>query len=212
MAQNSSRKALHILAPFCLLLLIHNATGYEFKVGGPGNWSVPSDPSTGTYSQWAERSRFQIGDTIVFNYPADKDSVLLVNKDDFTNCNTAAPLEKYSDGHTIFKFNHSGPFYFISGVQDNCKNNEKVAIIVLADRSNHSSASASPPSPSTSETNSPSPAPSGEEAPSPPTGSVEINPTPAPSQESPPKSDGALFVTGLFTSIGALVGSSALLF
>lgn len=210
MAQNSSRKALHTLAPLCLLLLIHNATGYEFKVGGPGNWSVPSDPNTGTYSQWAKRSRFQIGDTIVFNYPADKDSVLLVNKDDFTNCNTASPLEKYSDGNTMFKFNHSGPFYFISGVQDNCKKNEKVVITVLANRSNHSSAS--PPSPSTSETNSPSPAPAGEEAPSPPTGSVEINPTPAPSQESHPKSDGALIVTGLFTSIGALLGSSALLF
>lgn len=64
MAQNSSRKALHILAPFCLLLLIHNATGYEFKVGGGGDWTVPSDPNAKSYSQWAERSRFQIGDTV----------------------------------------------------------------------------------------------------------------------------------------------------
>lgn len=173
----------------------------------------------------------------MFMYQADKDSVLLVTKDDYTNCNTQAPLEKYSDGHTTFSFNHSGAFYFISGVQDNCKKNEKVAVVVMADRSGRSSApspspseegvlppspppagveaaapspaEAPPPAPITS-SEVPSSAPAGEEAPPPPD-----NSTPAPSQESnPPKKGNAAApstFTGIVSSIGALIGSSIIL-
>nr|GMD53214.1 early nodulin-like protein 1 [Ipomoea batatas] len=244
MAQNTSSTPLYgiILGSLSVLLLIQRGcASYTFKVGGAGDWAVPSDPNTNTYNQWAEKTRFQIGDTLMFMYPADKDSVLLVTKDDFTNCNTQAPLEKYSDGHTVFSFNHSGAFYFISGVQDNCKKNQKVVVVVMADRSGRSSApspspseqqvlppspppageeaapspaEASPPAPTTSSEvpfPSPSSAPAGEEAPPPPD-----NSTPAPSQESnPPKKGNGNAASSTFTatvsSIGALIGSSIIL-
>ncbi|GFZ12502.1 early nodulin-like protein 9 [Actinidia rufa] len=55
----------------------------------------------------------------VFEYPAEKDSVLQVTKKDYTNCNTASPMREFKDnGHTVFKFDQSGPFYFISGVEE----------------------------------------------------------------------------------------------
>ncbi|CAN4102753.1 unnamed protein product [Withania somnifera] len=191
-------------------MLLQNVNCYEFKVGGSGDWSVPLDPNANNYNQWAERSRFQIGDTLSFSYSADKDSVLLVNKADFDNCNTASPIEKYSDGHSVIKFNHSGPYYFISGVHDNCVKNQKLHVVVMADRSNNKTGAAPPPSPSADEV-PPAPAPSGEEAPSPPTGSVEINPTPAPSQESSPPKNGASSIVMNLVGSAAFVGSSILL-
>ncbi|KAM3302508.1 early nodulin-like protein 3 [Capsicum chacoense] len=210
----ANRKVLCILGLFNILLMLQNVNCYEFKVGGSGDWSVPMDPNANNYNQWAERSRFQIGDTLSFHYSADKDSVLLVNKADFDNCNTASPIEKYSDGHSVFKFNHSGSYYFISGVHDNCVKNQKLHVVVMADRSHNTKTGASPPpSPSVDDVPpAPAPAPSGEEAPSPPTGSVEINPTPAPSQESsPPKNGASSIVMSFVGSTAAFVGSSILL-
>ncbi|GFS29187.1 early nodulin-like protein 14 [Actinidia rufa] len=175
-SSNHNLKALHAWRLFGLLLvLVRRGGAFEFKVGGSGDWKLPTDPNVFGYNLWAEKNRFQIGDTLMFVYPADKDVVLQVTKDDYNNCNTAIPIEKYTDGHTVFQFNQSGPFYFISGVKDHCQKNEKLIVIVLADRTNKSSTSP-PPSGSTEVT--PSPAPTGEEYPSPPQGSVEISPSP----------------------------------
>ncbi|KAI3673783.1 hypothetical protein L6452_39913 [Arctium lappa] len=138
-----------VVGVLSVLAVIQNGDAYEFKVGGSGDWSVVA-----TYNQWAERSRFQIGDTLLFKYQGDKDSVLEVSKDDYNNCNTANPIAKHDDGHTVIKLDKSGPHYFISGVSDHCKHNEKVMVVVMADRSHKSS----PESP-------PSPAPAGEESP-----------------------------------------------
>ncbi|KAA8523716.1 hypothetical protein F0562_010139 [Nyssa sinensis] len=123
---NHHHKAFHVLGLFSLLLLVQQGGANEFKVGGSGTWTPPTDPSALHYNQWAEMNRFQIGDTLLFVYPADKDSVLLVSQDDYTNCNTETFTEKFSDGHTAYKFNQSGPHYFISGVRDNCLKNEKL--------------------------------------------------------------------------------------
>ena len=153
----------------------------------------------------------------MFVYPAGNDSVLYVNKDDHDNCNTATPLELHKDGHTTFKLNQSGAHYFISGVKDNCLKNEKLVVVVLAERSKESLTPASPPSgstdivpPSGSTDIVPSPAPAGEESPSPPEGLVQIAPSPPPGGEPSPSGASSVFIS-FIGSIGALVGSSLLL-
>ncbi|XP_016478987.1 early nodulin-like protein 9 [Nicotiana tabacum] len=215
MVQTSSRsciKSIYNLGLLSLLLLIQNGNTYEFNVGGSGDWSVPLDSNANNYNQWAERSRFQIGDSLLFVYPSDNDSVLLVTKEDYANCSIAAPIEKYSDGHNIFKFNQSGHFYFISGVHENCVKNENLQVVVMADRSNNNQTVASPsPSPSTAEVPL-APSPFDEGATSPSTGSVDINPSPTPSQESsPPKNSASSIVMSFVGSVGAFIGSSILL-
>lgn len=53
------------LVLFCLLvLLMHKGDAYEFVVGGQKGWSAPSDPNANPYNQWAEKSRFQVGDSL----------------------------------------------------------------------------------------------------------------------------------------------------
>ncbi|XP_071725817.1 early nodulin-like protein 9 [Rutidosis leptorrhynchoides] len=163
-------------------------------VGGSGDWSLAST----SYNQWAEKSRFQIGDTVLFKYQAGKDSVVQVNKDDYNNCNPASPMAKYSDGHSVVKLTQSGPHYFISGLVQNCKDNEKIVIVVMADRSHRSP----PPSPAPAGEESPSPPPASEESPSPPPApSTEDNyPTPAPNAASS-------IVTSFVYSVSAFAGS-----
>ncbi|KAL6205546.1 PREDICTED: early nodulin-like protein 3 [Fragaria vesca subsp. vesca] len=190
--------AFPMLGLLCLLLLLQKSGATEFTIG----WTVP-DAST-HFDQWAANNRFQIGDSIVFNYSPGQDSVLRVSQDDYTNCNTDATAEKFSDGHSTFKFNQSGPFYFISGNKDNCVKNEKLVVIVLADRNQNSTGTP------------PSPAPSGEASPPPSPGTVQSNPTPAPESDQipppPPSSASSIFIS-FVGSIGAVAAySSVLLF
>ncbi|GAY52210.1 hypothetical protein CUMW_140170 [Citrus unshiu] len=204
--------AIRALGILCLVLLMQKSEAREFLIGGKGNWGTPTDNTTLNYNQWAEKNRFQIGDSIVFNYASGQDSVLQVNKDAYTNCSTEYPVARYTDGHTVFTFKQSGPYYFISGNKDNCVNNEKLAVIVLADRSNHLSNTttgmtpSSPPSPSTDVV--PAPAPAGEY--SPPEGTVEVNPTPAPEPNKKPNAASSTFVN-VASTIGAFAASSLLL-
>ncbi|XP_022941054.1 early nodulin-like protein 3 isoform X1 [Cucurbita moschata] len=177
-----------------MALSLHKSEATQFIVGGAKGWGVSMAQ---TYNQWAEANRFQIGDSLVFNYAADQDSVLQVTQDDYANCSIQAPIKQYSDGHTVFQFDKSGAYYFISGNKANCLKDEKLVVVVLADRTNSTTLPPPPSAPSpapandqtwapSNETN-PSPPPAEETNPSPPPGTVEISPSPAPSvQEAPP--------------------------
>ncbi|MFQ6650506.1 hypothetical protein Gotur_022407 [Gossypium turneri] len=203
------RKAFNVLGLGLSFMLLMIQKGYarDFSV----NWGLHNGSNAESYNQWAEKNRFQIGDSLVFTYTPNDDSVLQVNKDAYKNCSVESPLASYTDGHTVFSLSHSGPYYFISGNKDNCEKNEKLVVVVLADRSNRSSTAnetnPSSPPPSSSIDIMPSPAPSGE---SPPAGTVE-NPTPAPSDESkPPNAASAVFMS-VTASMGAVFAASTLL-
>lgn len=209
---NYPNKALQVVGLFCVMLLVQKGGATDFTVGGNKGWSVP-DPNGEHYNQWAERNRFQVGDSLVFVYPGNQDSVLHVSQEQYGSCDTSHPMEVFSDGHTVFKLKQSGPFYFISGNKDNCLKSEKLVVIVLADRSNRSDANqttTSSPPPSESTGAAPSPAPAGEE--SPPAGTVEINPTPAPVSPPPGKKKNAASSVSIsfMGSLGAVAVSSLL--
>ncbi|KAK1418046.1 hypothetical protein QVD17_27183 [Tagetes erecta] len=198
---------------FSLFLMLQNSHAYQFKVGGSGDWSLASSSS---YDQWAQKSRFQTGDTLLFNYQANGDSLLQVTEADYKNCSTASPIAKYSDGHTLITLNQSGPHYFISGVADHCKHNEKVVIVVLADRSNHTSNAPSssppatppalPPTPTSEQFASPPPAPSEPNLnPAPGPAHSEGNPPPAPT---PNGASSMVVDRAFFCYFGAFVGFS----
>ncbi|CAH9075989.1 unnamed protein product [Cuscuta europaea] len=209
-AQNSW--GLHTLASLCgLLLLLHKANAVEFKVGGTGAWG-PNFNET-FYNKWAEGTRFQINDAIVFNYEAHKDSVLLVSKkEDYKSCTTTGDVLKYSDesGQTKVQFDRSGYFYFISGVNCNTTH-QKLVIVVLADRRSRSNA----PTPTPSSSSAPAPAPAAQAAPpSPPPAAVDLTPAPEPAAQDSPNTNagGSLIVTGCASSMIAAAALSFMLF
>ncbi|XP_014493439.1 early nodulin-like protein 3 [Vigna radiata var. radiata] len=204
-----SNKAVHALVGcLCLLLMVQKGASYDFVVGGQKGWSVPNDPSFNPFNQWAEKNRFQVGDSLVFNYQSGQDSVLYVKSEDYASCNTDSPYSKFSDGHTVFKLDKSGPHFFISGSKDKCLKNEKLTVIVLAERNknNNQSTNASPPSPQSS---SSSPAPTtGQEGQSP---SSDTNQTPSPVSEPPPPNAAASAFVSLAGSVGAFMVSVIML-
>ncbi|KAK9155819.1 hypothetical protein Sjap_003299 [Stephania japonica] len=119
-----------LVAIFALSSVMQRVSATAFRVGGAKGWSGPTDSNAQTYNQWAEKHRFQVGDSILFVYPPERDSVLLVNKDDYDSCNTGSPTKSFTDGNTSFKFDHNGAYYFISGMIDNCQKNEKMVVVV----------------------------------------------------------------------------------
>lgn len=104
---------------------------------------------------------------VVFVYPKDQDSVLLVEPADYNACNTSSYVKKFDDGDTVVTLDRSGPLFFISGVEANCRANEKLIVMVAGSASAPAPAAqqgSGSPTPSTS-----APAPSnGSGAPVPP--------------------------------------------
>ncbi|CAO2835757.1 unnamed protein product [Amaranthus hypochondriacus] len=123
----------------CILLFFSFAfvlaSCFEYEVGGKRGWIKPDGSESETYNEWAEQNRFHIGDTINFKYK--KDSVLLVGKDDYMNCNVKNPLLKFDDGNTIYEFDHSGFVYFISGNPGHCELGQKMIIRVMVQSAVH---------------------------------------------------------------------------
>eukprot|EP01018_Ginkgo_biloba_P010157 Gb_03778 [translate_table: standard] len=172
--------ALDLVWAVCFVLALQSmcmkAQGNEFKVGGGGGWRVPTGSETETYNKWAERNRFQVGDTLLFKYKPNGDSVLQVSPQDYNTCNTSKPIASFNDdGNTEFKFPNSGPFYFISGASGNCEKGQKLVVVVMYPRGRHAKAPAPmavSPTPTTSSASAPAP--------------MAISPTPTTSPASAP--------------------------
>ncbi|KAL2473118.1 mavicyanin-like [Forsythia ovata] len=139
-----------ILKNVLFFSLMISVISYQFEVGEETGWVRPTGNEPETYNEWAARNRFRIGDTLYFKY--QKDSVLVVNSADYLNCNTSNPISKFDDGNTVFRFDRSGFFYFISGQSGHCKSGQRLIVRVM-----HPSEVESPVS-------SPSPVPSPAEA------------------------------------------------
>uniref|UniRef100_A0A0E0G1N3 Phytocyanin domain-containing protein n=1 Tax=Oryza nivara TaxID=4536 RepID=A0A0E0G1N3_ORYNI len=125
----------------CFALVVAMAGATQFKVGGGNGWSVPA-ANAESYNDWAEKMRFQIGDTLVFVYPKDKDSVLVVEPADYNACNTSSFDKKFADGNTVFTLDRAGAFFFISGVDANCRAGEKLIVMPQRHRHRHRAVSA----------------------------------------------------------------------
>ncbi|CAL9085912.1 unnamed protein product [Musa acuminata var. zebrina] len=175
------------------MALMDSAGAYVFYAGGRDGWVLhPSE----SYGDWAERNRFQVADTTVFKYKKGEDSVLVVSKQDYDACDVSKPIRKLDGGDSVFKFDRSGPFYFISGAPGNCQQGQKLVVVVMAVRNCPpiSSPPSPPPTSNTPPASSPSPAPVSH-GPAPPPFPEPHPPTPAPSAapvpgSSPPKSSG----------------------
>ncbi|KAF0900639.1 hypothetical protein E2562_033522 [Oryza meyeriana var. granulata] len=98
--------------------------------------------------------------------------VVLVDEGAYDACNTSASFAggRFDDGSTVFTFDRSGPFFFISGNEANCRAGEKLIVVVMADRSGrHTPPPAVPPPVApmpTPESSPPSPAPTATPTPS----------------------------------------------
>ncbi|CAL4889802.1 unnamed protein product [Urochloa decumbens] len=124
-----ARRSCAALGLACFAILAAAAGATQYKVGGDNGWAVPAAAAE-SFNTWAEKTSFQIGDELVFVYPKDKDSVLLVEPADYNTCNTSSYDKQFDDGSTTFTLDRAGAFFFISGVEANCRANEKLIVMV----------------------------------------------------------------------------------
>ncbi|KAM0070857.1 putative Phytocyanin domain, cupredoxin [Helianthus debilis subsp. tardiflorus] len=145
MAFKTSLCFLMVIIFFFFITSISSSHPYNFQVGGKDGWTLhPSE----NYNNWAGRLRFLINDTLHFKYDGSSDSVLVVNRSDYDGCNGNNPVLKLEGGDSTFKFDRSGPFYFITGNKSNCDQGQKLIVVVLAVRNRSPPPSvATPPSP-----------------------------------------------------------------
>ncbi|KAF7088922.1 hypothetical protein CFC21_091992 [Triticum aestivum] len=194
----------------CAALMAAVAGAAQYNVGGDSGWGVPGAGAE-SYNTWAEKTTFQVGDQLVFVYPKDKDSVLLVAPADYNACNTNTYDKQFTDGNTVFDLDRAGAFFFISGVDANCRANEKLIVMVAAAAKGAPTPSqGSPAATATTPPSSPSGGapPNSPAAPNAPAG----NSTPA--KDAPPgaASGAGLTVAGLAGSFVALFGYAMLAF
>ncbi|GLT35186.1 hypothetical protein SLA2020_096590 [Shorea laevis] len=140
-----SKNFLGCLMITTVISLISSSQAYKFYVGGRDGWVANPKEN---YNHWAGRNRFQVNDTLFFRYKKGSDSVLVVSKEDYFSCNIKNPIKSLTDGNSEFKFDRSGPFFFISGHVNNCNKGQKLIVVVLAVRHKHHYPPLPSPSPS----------------------------------------------------------------
>ncbi|MCL7048103.1 hypothetical protein MKW94_006567 [Papaver nudicaule] len=114
----------------------------DLLVGGKSNeWGVPSSPQSQPKIQWAQSSRFQLGDPLYrkrLSVASDKRELLEPTK----------PIAEYKDGNnTKVVLDKSGPYYFISGAKGHCEKGQKLIVVVVAPKSVAPRSEAPAPSP-----------------------------------------------------------------
>ncbi|XP_058114054.1 early nodulin-like protein 15 [Magnolia sinica] len=129
----ASARALTSSLIFISFLLFSLSEAKDFLVGGKTNaWQIPSSPSD-SLNQWAEANRFQIGDSLVWKFDGEKDSVLQVTREGYQSCNVSNPIAAHKGGNVVVKLDRSGPFYFISGAGGHCENGQKLIVVVISE-------------------------------------------------------------------------------
>ncbi|KAJ3697750.1 hypothetical protein LUZ61_001455 [Rhynchospora tenuis] len=124
---------------FCnLFLFVCTATSIasaaEYIVGDERGWnnrSPPALPNELFYTWWADLHTFYVGDRLNFNN--ETDTVQLVNRKDYINCNTSNPIQELKGNNTVFELRKLGYHHFISGEADNCLAGQKMMVLVVHD-------------------------------------------------------------------------------
>ncbi|URE13649.1 Plastocyanin-like domain [Musa troglodytarum] len=140
--------AMALVLAFLLAAGVGFSEGAVYKVGDAAGWTIMGSPN---YTAWALSKKFEVGDTIVFEYNKSFHDVLEVSKADYRSCNAASPIATFATGNDSITIKTTGHHYFICGIPGHCGGGQKVDIKI--------SKSASSAAPSTSPTASPSASP-----------------------------------------------------
>ncbi|KAJ4961041.1 hypothetical protein NE237_020951 [Protea cynaroides] len=98
---------------------------HEYQI----DWDVPSSKEPNYYNLWAADQRFLVDDSIHFKY--EKDSLLVVTKEEYEKCHSSHPIFFSNNGDTTFMLDQPGLFYFISGISGHCERRQRMIVKVL---------------------------------------------------------------------------------
>ncbi|KAG9439784.1 hypothetical protein H6P81_019949 [Aristolochia fimbriata] len=110
------------------LLLVTYVQATEHIVGGANGWSFP--PNKDHYQKWSEKTKFRVGDTLVFDYTPSADNVIEVSEGDFEKCSQYNVVDMMYDGHSVVRLDKPGKRFFYCGVALHCESGMKFSITV----------------------------------------------------------------------------------
>ncbi|CAN0878186.1 Early nodulin-like protein 1 [Linum grandiflorum] len=126
-APTSTSVAMAAAALF-VVFFFSNCDATMFKVGDDLGWTTNTTTQL-YYTHWATKHRFQVGDSLLFEYK--NDSVAKVDEWGYSHCNASSSTAVFNDGKSRFELDKPGPFYFISGDSTRCKKGMLLLVQVM---------------------------------------------------------------------------------
>ncbi|KAL3585523.1 hypothetical protein D5086_012390 [Populus alba] len=108
--------------------LLEGATsGKNYKVGDAVGWSIPQNKSY--YESWAGDQKFEVGDSLEFNWTGTHDVLEVTTKTDYDACVKTNGTPNNTNPVTI-NLIKNGTFYYICTIGPHCDLGQKVTIVV----------------------------------------------------------------------------------
>ena len=137
------------------LQLQSTAAQTRHVVGDALGWTIPAQGAA-TYTVWASKRTFRVGDTLLFNFTTGIHNVAEVSQAAYGPCATTNTLSLNPNGPAVVKLTRPGNHYYICTVVSHCQIGQKLAIKVSP-----AATSATPDQVSPSSTIATSPSPFG---------------------------------------------------
>nr|XP_016462724.1 PREDICTED: blue copper protein-like [Nicotiana tabacum] len=118
------RAGIFVLVLFICCVVPSLATVYT--VGDSAGWAMGVD-----YSTWATGKTFNVGDSLVFNYPSGH-TVDEVSASDYQSCTAGNAITSDQSGATTIPLKTAGTRYFTCGVMGHCSGGMKLSVTVAA--------------------------------------------------------------------------------
>nr|GMD83628.1 blue copper protein-like [Ipomoea batatas] len=161
-----------VIAMVAAATMLHGSSAQTTHVvGDTTGWTIPANGAASTYSTWASRNTFTVGDILVFRFTTGAHDVTEVSRAGFDGCNATNPISQNTNGPANITLRTAGQHYYICSIPSHCGIGQKLAINVSAAASTApapqpSAASPAPvpsqaPASTPAATPSPSPSPSG---------------------------------------------------
>ncbi|KAH7840477.1 hypothetical protein Vadar_017464 [Vaccinium darrowii] len=192
----TSPKYQFLCAVLFLLSIQTRVFCFQYQVADLNCWSAPPAGNPYIFVNWTNNNYFNPGDSLFFLYPPSQDSVLQVTQQAYQTCDTSSPIYTMNDGNSVFGLVH-GTFFFISGNEANCRNNQKLQVCVPQSGTCASYTPPLPPLPP-----SPATSPSGSILAG---GSISTAPSSSPTS-SPSHHSSSWSITSPMVSMSAVVG------
>nr|XP_043629639.1 mavicyanin-like [Erigeron canadensis] len=98
-------------------------------VGDSLGWTIPPGGDA-TYTKWASRRNFTVGDTLIFKFPTGLHNVAEVPRAAYGPCNYINTLSIHPTGPATITLTRPGKHYYICAVLGHCQVGQKLTINV----------------------------------------------------------------------------------
>ncbi|XP_071718778.1 umecyanin-like [Rutidosis leptorrhynchoides] len=114
-----------------VIMTLYSSEAVQYKVGDDKKWNLQSNPDF--YVKWASNKTFRVGDTLYFEFVNGSHDLAFVTAGEYDRCEINDPSSVEVISPIIVYLNEPKYYYFICTLEDHCKRNLKLAVLVQDD-------------------------------------------------------------------------------